>query len=137
MLTGNLNNKLHLNKAFTSVEHILLQKPSAPAWNISEEQHKEWLHRLGNIVLVDMKKNASLSNSSFLDKRHKYSSYIEGRANTNHVFITYLQWNVGTIQQNHTRVVNLLKSYYTGNSLQSFKELKKKLIVPTAAPVLA
>ncbi len=136
LLTGNLNNKLHLNKSFASVEHILPQKPSAPAWNISEERHKEWLHRLGNIVLVDMKKNASLSNSSFLDKRHKYSSYIEGRANTNHVFITYQQWNTETIEKNHTRVVNLLKDYYTGNSLLALKDIKKKLLV-AAAPVPA
>jgi hypothetical protein len=133
-LTGNLNNKLQFNKSFASVEHILPQKPNSPAWNITEEAHQEWLHRLGNIVLVDMKKNASLSNSSFLDKRHKYSSYIEGRANTNHVFITYQQWNAETIQQNHTRVVNLLKAYYTGNSLQALKEIKKKSLV--ISPVL-
>lgn len=129
LLTGNLNNKLQFNKSFASVEHILPQKPNAPAWNITDEAHQEWLHRLGNIVLVDMKKNASLSNSSFLDKRYKYSSYIEGRANTNHVFITYQQWNVDTMYQNHTRVVNLLKAYYTGNSLQSLKEIKKKSLV--------
>lgn len=137
LLTGNLNNKLQFNKSFASVEHILPQKPNTPAWNISEEAHQEWLHRLGNIVLVDMKKNASLSNSSFLDKRHKYSSYIEGRANTNHVFITHQQWNAETIQQNHTRVVNLLKAYYTGNSLQALKEIKKKSLVISPVPVSA
>lgn len=126
LLTGNLNTKLHLNKAFASVEHILPQKPTAPAWSVSEEEHAEWLHRLGNIVLVDMKKNASLSNSSFPDKRHKYSSYIEGRANTNHVFITYQHWNADTIRKNHARVVGLLRAYYTGNSLQTLKEIKKK-----------
>jgi uncharacterized protein with ParB-like and HNH nuclease domain len=134
VLTGNLNNKLQFNKSYASVEHIMPQKPTAPAWNIAEEAHQEWLHRLGNIVLVDMKKNASLSNSSFLDKRHKYSTYIEGRANTNHVFINNQQWDVDAIQKNHARVVNLLKAYYTGNSLQALREMKKNsLVIP---PVL-
>jgi hypothetical protein len=137
LLTGNLNNKLQFNKSFASVEHILPQRPNAPAWPISEEAHQEWLHRLGNIVLVDMKKNASLSNSSFLDKRHKYSTYIEGRANTNHVFITYQEWNADTIRKNHARVVNLLKAYYTGNSLQALKEIKKKSLLLTAGAVAA
>jgi len=136
LLTGNLNNKLQFNKSFASVEHIMPQKPVVPAWNIPEEVHQAWLHRLGNIVLVDMKKNASLSNSSFLDKRHKYSTYIEGRANTNNVFITYQQWDANTIQQNHSRVVNLLKAYYTGNSLQALKDIKKKAALINATPVL-
>jgi uncharacterized protein with ParB-like and HNH nuclease domain len=135
LLTGNLNNKLFLNKAQASLEHILPQKPKAPAWQVSEEYHAAWLHRLGNVVLVDTKKNASLSNSSFLDKRHKYSTYIEGRANTNYVFITYQQWDEPTLKQNHDRVVNLLKSYYTGNSLQTLKEIRKKaLVIPAAVP---
>jgi hypothetical protein len=133
LLTGNLNNKLLLNKAQASLEHILPQKPKAPAWQVSEEYHAEWLHRLGNVVLVDTKKNASLSNSSFLDKRHKYSTYIEGRANTNYVFITYQQWNEDTLRHNHNRVVNLLKAYYTGNSLQALKEIRKKAL---AIPVV-
>lgn len=135
LLTGNLNTKLHLNKAFASVEHILPQKPAAPAWNVSEEEHAEWLHRLGNIVLVDMKKNASLSNSSFLDKRHKYSSYIEGRANTNYVFMTYQHWNAETIQKNHARVVGLLQAYYTGNSFQTLLEIKRNLLVLPPQPM--
>lgn len=126
LLTGNLNTKLQFNKALASVEHILPQKSTVPAWNVSEDEHNEWLHRLGNIVLVDMKRNASLSNSSFIDKRHKYSGYIEGRANTNHVFMNNQQWNAEDIKQNHTRVVNLLKDYYIGNSLQALKEIKKK-----------
>lgn len=135
LLTGNLNNKLFLNKAQASLEHILPQKPKAPAWQVSEEYHTAWLHRLGNVVLVDTKKNASLSNSSFLDKRHKYSTYIEGRANTNYVFITYQQWDEPTLKQNHDRVVNLLKAYYTGNSLQTLKEIRKKaLVIPAAVP---
>jgi hypothetical protein len=133
-LTGNLNNRLYLNKAQASLEHILPQKPKAPAWQVSEEYHAEWLHRLGNVVLVDTKKNASLSNSSFLDKRHKYSTYIEGRANTNYVFITYQQWDAQTLEQNHHRVVNLLKAYYTGNSLQTLKDIRKKALAIPAPP---
>jgi uncharacterized protein with ParB-like and HNH nuclease domain len=136
LLVGNLNNKLQFNKAFASVEHIMPQKAENTHWNVSEDTHKEWLHRLGNIVLVDKKKNASLSNSPFADKKYKYSTYIEGRANTNHVFITYQHWDEVTLQKNHDRVVGLLRAYYTGNSFQTLKDIKKKsLQIPLASLV--
>jgi hypothetical protein len=126
LLVGNLNNRLQFNKSFASVEHIMPQKIKLADWTIDEEAHQQWLHLLGNIVLVDKKKNASLSNASFLVKKQKYSSYIEGRANTNHVFIAHQEWTEESIRKNHERVTGFLKDYYTGNSLKTLKEIKKK-----------
>jgi hypothetical protein len=49
------------------------------------------------------------------------------------VFITYQQWNVDTIRQNHARVVKLLSAYYSGNSLQALKEIRRKALVVSPA----
>ena len=111
------------------MKHIIPQKIRATSWQVDEEIHQQCLYLLGNIVLVNKKKNASLSNASFAEKKHKYSSYIKGRANTNHAFITYQEWTEESIRKNHERVTALPKDYYNGNSLKALKEIKKKALI--------
>ena len=101
------------------------QKIEGTKWGINEGDHKVWLHRLGNIVLIDRRKNASLSNSLYIVKRDKYNGSIESRANTNCIFIKYLHWDISTIQENNGRVVKILKDYYIGNSLKTLLDMKK------------
>jgi hypothetical protein len=58
-----------------SVEHILPQTPAkASQWVIdfSEEDREVWLHRLGNLMLLSRRKNTSLGNLDFADKRERY-----------------------------------------------------------------
>lgn len=114
-------------KSSPSIEHLMPQKIEAAKWNIDSEDHKEWVHKLGNLILIDRALNSSLSNSSFNEKSIKYKSSIESRANTNYIFITYNEWNIDTIKANHKRTVNLLKQYYEGNSLETFYQIKKQL----------
>ena len=59
------------------------QKIEDTEWNIEISKHKEWVHRLGNLSLIDKNKNASLSNKLFAEKKVKYQGAIETRANTN------------------------------------------------------
>jgi len=101
------------------------QKPSKDKWQIPTEDHEYWLHKLGNITLIDRRKNSSLSNSTFEVKKEKYSNFIENRANTNYVFIKYNEWNVDSIINNHNRQINMLKKYYLGNNLQTLNEMRK------------
>lgn len=110
-----------------SIEHLMPQRIEAAKWNIDSEDHKEWVHKLGNLILIDKNLNSSLSNSSFNEKRKKYQSSIESRANTNYIFITHNEWNIDAIKTNHKRTVNLLKRYYEGNSLETFYQIKKQL----------
>lgn len=126
LLLSSDNTKLQFNKSVASVEHLMPQKLDTKHWSIPFNFHNTWLHRLGNIILIDKKKNSSLSNRSYLIKKTKYSSYIETRANTNYLFMTYTDWNEKNIKENHTRVLDLLKKYYTGNSLKTYKDIKKK-----------
>lgn len=127
LITGSDKMKLDFNKSVASVEHLMPQKIDQKNWMMKPDFHKQWLHKLGNIVLIDKRKNSAFSNSSYDTKRTKFKElYIETRPNTTYTFDKYLKWDENTIHNNHYRVVNLLKAYYAGNSLKTFKELNKK-----------
>lgn len=127
LLITSTNTQLQYNKESSSIEHLMPQNIRGTKWFINEDNHKEWVHRLGNLVLIDKNKNSSLSNKVYSDKRGKYQGAIETRANTNFVFINYVEWDINSIKANHDRVVSLLKQYYSGNSFKTFLEIKKKL----------
>ena len=60
-----------------SVEHILPQSPRPMSqWGLhfTEAQQAYWLHRLGNLMLLSRRKNSSLSNADFSEKKSKYIS---------------------------------------------------------------
>lgn len=125
LLRISMYDNLQFNKTRSSVEHIMPRKISFPDWNIDKEDHFEWIHRLGNIVLVDKRKNSSLSNLPYEDKLKKYKKDIEARANTNFVFMNYTEkWDIYTIRANHERVLNILKEYYKENSIEALTKVK-------------
>ena len=58
-----------------SVEHILPQSPDKNSqWiqDFSEKERQDWLHRLGNLMLLSRRKNTSLGNLDFKAKRDRY-----------------------------------------------------------------
>lgn len=127
LLFGSRNNVLHFNKSQSSIEHLMPQKIENTVWNIDADFHKEWLHRLGNLVLLDRNKNSSMSNSPYNNKYEKYKGAIESRAYTNHIFMNYKEWNEYTIIDNHEILVKLLMDYYRGNSVETFLEIQRNL----------
>lgn len=127
LLMGNAATILQYNKDSSSIEHLMPQKIEDTQWNIDPTEHKEWVHRLGNLVLIDKNKNASLSNKFFNEKKIKYQGAIETRANTNYVFMTNPDWDIASIEANQKRSILLLLQYYEGNSLQAFFQIKKNL----------
>lgn len=127
LLLSNSATILQYNKDSSSIEHIMPQKVEDTEWNIEISKHKEWVHRLGNLALIDKNKNASLSNKLFAEKKFKYQSAIETRANTNYIFISNPNWDIESIIANHERSINLLIQYYEGNSLKTFLQLKRSL----------
>jgi uncharacterized protein with ParB-like and HNH nuclease domain len=127
LLMGNASTVLQYNKDSSSVEHLMPQNIDNTSWAVDSNKHKEWIHRLGNLVLIDKNKNASLSNKLFNEKKIKYQGAIETRANTNFIFITNKDWDIDKIMENHKRTISLLMQYYEGNSLKSFMQIKKSL----------
>lgn len=130
LLMGNAATILQYNKDSSSIEHLMPQKIEDTEWKIDPTKHKEWVHRLGNLSLIDKNKNSSLSNKLFNDKKVKYQGAIETRANTNFIFITNPDWNIDAIETNHKRSINILKQYYEGNNLKTFLQIKKSLNNP-------
>ncbi len=60
-----------------SVEHILPQNPPEDSkWKewFSDEEIEKYKHKLGNLVLLNRRKNSSLSNLDFNEKKKKYFS---------------------------------------------------------------
>ena len=126
LILGSRNAEITFDKTVATVEHLLPQKIDHAAWGISSSQHARWVHRLGNLVLVDMRKNASFGNSPFPVKREKYKVQYASRANTNYVLHSHTDWDLSTLKQNHERVVSLLRQYYEGNSLATVLKLWQK-----------
>ena len=59
-----------------SIEHVLPQNPPASSqwceWFPTQELRDRWVHRLGNLLLLNHKKNSSASNYSFEKKKKAY-----------------------------------------------------------------
>ncbi|WP_185207078.1 DUF262 domain-containing protein [Chryseobacterium sp. C3] len=125
LLVGSRYNQLQYNKNSSSIEHLMPQKIENTLWSIDQDFHKEWLHKIGNLVLIDRNKNAALSNKEYEVKKEKYKGAVEARANTNYVIINNDVWNKDSIISNQERVVKIIMDYYKGNSLKTFLELQK------------
>ncbi len=128
LLSSDISSKIYFDKKIMSVEHLMPRKLEEDfEHNISSEDHNLWVHRLGNIILINKKKNSYLSNKDFQEKKKRYKESIEGRANTNHIFMTYNNWGIMEVKENHLRTLNLLKAYYTSKSFDSFlKKINQK-----------
>jgi uncharacterized protein with ParB-like and HNH nuclease domain len=59
-----------------SVEHILPQSPKEKYWldRFSTDQHKSWVHKLGNLALLSGRKNSAAQNYSFDKKKDIYKN---------------------------------------------------------------
>ncbi|WP_294217433.1 DUF262 domain-containing HNH endonuclease family protein [uncultured Chryseobacterium sp.] len=125
LLMGSRNNQIQYNKNSSSIEHLMPQNIENSSWSIDSDFHKEWLHKLGNLVLIDRNKNASLSNKNYGTKKTKYKGAIEARANTNYVLMQNDEWTQNSIIENQNRIVQLIMKYYRGNSLDTFLEIQK------------
>ncbi len=61
-----------------TVEHVLPQQPRPDSvwvkWMPSEQERQGWVHRLGNLALLNRKKNSAASNYDFDRKKQAYFS---------------------------------------------------------------
>ncbi len=121
MILSGYKSKISFDKNKCSVEHLMPMHIENFNLNISKEQHNIWLHKLGNIILLDARKNARLNKSDFSTKQEKYQSSIKNRIHSKEILSKHEQWNLQTIEKNHINIVTLLKSYYNMNSIKYFE----------------
>jgi hypothetical protein len=66
-----------------TIEHVLPQTPNADSqWvqDFSEEERVEWTHKLGNLLLLNQRKNSQARNYDFNKKKSRYFTTSTGSA---------------------------------------------------------
>lgn len=99
-----------------SVEHILPQNPEdGSQWtkDFTAEERKEWTDKLGNLVLISMRKNTSQGRKDYKDKK---SVYFQKRINTCPNSLRVLNengcWTLKELRDNHAFVLKTLRQHY-------------------------
>lgn len=99
-----------------SIEHILPQNPPADSqWrkDFTDVQRDEWTDKLGNLVLLSRRKNSSLGNRDYAEKKSRYfNKYINLFAISLNVMNKYNQWTLADLQKNHADVVEKISAAY-------------------------
>jgi len=97
-----------------SIEHILPQSPpSSSQWckDFTEDERKQWVNKLGNLVLISRRKNSAQGNKDYVVKKDKYfKSNIELFSNSVRVLQKYSFWTPEEIQENQKEVFDKIKS---------------------------
>lgn len=98
-----------------TVEHILPQNPGkASQWNkdYTSGQKEEWLHRLGNLMLLSRSKNTSLGNLDFKEKRSRYfEDRVESLPNSQRL-LGLTSFTLVALEDRHTDLCGRLSNSY-------------------------
>lgn len=108
-----------IEKSFNqiSIEHILPQTPDAGSkWmsDFTEEERKVFTHKIGNLIIIGRRKNSSLGNLDYAQKRQKYfDKNIGSFARSLHLYSKYpTQWTPLEYRQNSNQVIEDLKKIF-------------------------
>ncbi|MFJ1253847.1 DUF262 domain-containing protein [Cupriavidus sp. CuC1] len=100
-----------------SVEHILPQTPAKTSkWvkDFTEDEREAWLHRLGNLMLLSRRKNTSLGNLDFADKRVRYfEDRVESLPNSQRLLAT-TAFALNDLASRHRDLLDRLNTSYEG-----------------------
>ncbi|MBD2627815.1 DUF262 domain-containing protein [Trichormus variabilis] len=108
----NVDHTVHLSGYKTiSVEHILPQNPKdSSQWKsvFTDDERKNWTNKLGNIVLISTRKNSTLSNLDFEEKKERY---FKGKIDifpSSKIFATYKEWNTTILETRQNEMLSKL-----------------------------
>lgn len=108
-----------LEKSFKqiSIEHILPQTPNPNGnWltNFTEEERLNFTHKIGNLIIIGRRKNSSLGNLEYQQKRQKYfDKNIGSFARSLKLYNDYpTQWTPVEYKQNQENVIKDLKAIF-------------------------
>jgi len=100
-----------------SIEHILPQTPTAYSqWvkDFTEEERANYTHKIGNLCIIGRRKNSSLSNLDYNDKRKKYfEKNIGSFARTLKIYNKYsLHWNMQDLKENQINTIAEIRKIF-------------------------
>jgi uncharacterized protein with ParB-like and HNH nuclease domain len=105
------------NYNIISVEHVLPQNPPENSqwlqWWTDEEERENWVHCLGNLVLLSRRKNSQARNYDFETKKDKYfkKKGVSPFALTTEV-LNEDKWTPDTVKKRQKRLVETLKNVW-------------------------
>ncbi len=101
----NQNKKISYSGEIT-VEHILPRTPKEGYWlsRFSEEDRLKWTNRLGNLVLLNSRKNSQAGNKPFPEKIKDYFEKKSDFDITNELK-SYKEWNVDKLKERHNKLL--------------------------------
>ena len=107
------DNTVHLSSFnCISVEHVLPQNPKNDSeWNkiFTKDERAKWTNKLGNLVLISKRKNSSLGNCDFKEKKEKYLKSRIDAFNGSKVFIeSNDKWTVDVLQDRQAKNIKML-----------------------------
>ena len=102
-----------------TVEHILPQNMSNPYWQnrFSQDQHEEWLHKLGNLTLIGRSRNSAARNYGFDIKKEEY-----GKLGEQSPFLITRklceipEWDMEALSKRHEELKKELKKLWSVNN---------------------
>lgn len=107
------DNTAHLSGyKYISVEHVLPQNPKENSeWckEFTKEERQQWTNKLANLVLISKRKNSSLSNSDFKDKKEKYFKSRMDVFKSSKIFVEKNdKWTVEILKKIQEKNINIL-----------------------------
>jgi len=111
----------HFPKILT-IEHILPQNPPQNSqWrkDFSDEEIRELVHKIGNLILMSRRKNSSQGNRDFIYKKNKYfKGRIDLFRHSAEVILNNEKWTPIEIKNNQDKIVKKLMVHYSKNNIQ-------------------
>lgn len=110
-----------------SIEHVLPQNPPASSqwceWFPTQDLRERWVHRLGNLLLLNHKKNSSASNYDFEKKKSAY--FTKGGVSpfplTTQV-VSEAEWSVQVVEARQKAMLSKLKDVWRLDVAESLEE---------------
>ena len=108
--------KVYLDRQKITVEHILPRDMSNPYWQkrFTAEEQEEWLHKLGNLTLLNRGKNSAARNLGFDKKKAAYEkSNQKSSFEITKEICGIPEWNMSALRSRHEKlkaeIMNLWK----------------------------
>lgn len=114
-LYNNSNNTEFTIPRTISVEHIMPQNPNTGSeWlsNFTDEERKNWVNKIGNLIIISRRKNSSQSNLDFKIKKEKYFKDSVELGRSSAIMSKYNDWTLEELQDNHNESIAKLKKSY-------------------------
>lgn len=105
------NTALISNYRNISIEHILPQNPDENSqWqrDFTENEIEDLKHNLGNLILINGKKNTSLGNLDFILKKERYLKKRIDIFPSGKVFLQETEWEPQSIKDRQKEMINTL-----------------------------